>query len=377
MYAGAPLAFGALRRRLPYRERSYRLPLGGVLSPLAFIVASLIIYWSGWQTLEKLGEAIVLGYLLLGGYALYASKKGLPNAPRHQLESAQWLPVYLLGIGVISWAGHLRRRAGQPADVDRHRRRGRCSPWRSTTGRSARPCRPTRSSRTSRTSRSSTRAVTAPHLPAPRRPRSGRFQDGAASTLSRLRLSPSLKRVDSFLQGERGSGSGCLWQRRSLVYAGTSRVRTRMDEHHAGGVLRPRGDDSARGAGVGALGQRQRRACFSLRTMRSPWWCVQDARDGCPARACGPSRSGPSSWRRSRRPPPCAPSRTWRGLRPEILDRDGVMVGHDLLRRTRGRHPAAAGRSSRRSSPATSSPRGSPSRRPAPSSAGGGPSSRP
>lgn len=105
MYAGAPLAFGALRRRLPNRERSYRLPFGGVLSPLAFIVASLIIYWSGWQTLEKLGEAIVLGYILLGGYALYASKKGLPNAPRISWKSAQWLPVYLLGIGVISWQG--------------------------------------------------------------------------------------------------------------------------------------------------------------------------------------------------------------------------------------------------------------------------------
>jgi amino acid transporter len=105
MYAGAPLAFGAMRRRLPNRERSYRLPLGGVLSPLAFIVASLIIYWSGWQTLEKLGEAIVMGYLLLGGYALYASKKGLPNAPRISWKSAQWLPVYLLGIGVISWQG--------------------------------------------------------------------------------------------------------------------------------------------------------------------------------------------------------------------------------------------------------------------------------
>lgn len=105
MYAGAPLAFGALRRRLPARERSYRLPLGGVISPLAFVVASLIIYWAGWHTLSRLGIAIVLGYVLLGSYAAYAIRKGLPNAPRLDWRAAQWLPVYLIGLGLISWQG--------------------------------------------------------------------------------------------------------------------------------------------------------------------------------------------------------------------------------------------------------------------------------
>ncbi|MFJ9694382.1 APC family permease [Kitasatospora sp. NPDC101183] len=105
MYAGAPLAFGAMRRRLPDRERSYRLPLGGLVSPAAFVVASLIIYWSGWHTLSRLGIAIVLGYALLGGYAAYAIRKGLPNAPRLNWKAAQWLPVYLLGLGLVSWQG--------------------------------------------------------------------------------------------------------------------------------------------------------------------------------------------------------------------------------------------------------------------------------
>jgi amino acid transporter len=105
MYAGAPLAFGALRSRLPERERPYRLPAGGIISPLSFVIASLIIYWSGWDTLWRLGVAIVLGYVLLGSYALYANRKGLPNAPMLNWKSAQWLPVYLIGIGVISWQG--------------------------------------------------------------------------------------------------------------------------------------------------------------------------------------------------------------------------------------------------------------------------------
>ncbi|MFF2143304.1 APC family permease [Kitasatospora sp. NPDC058190] len=105
MYAGAPLAFGALRRRLPGMERSYYLPGGTVISPLAFVVASLIIYWSGWDTLWRLGLAIIIGYVLLGGYSAYAASKGAPNAPRMDFKAGQWLPVYLVGMGIISWQG--------------------------------------------------------------------------------------------------------------------------------------------------------------------------------------------------------------------------------------------------------------------------------
>ncbi|WP_030246403.1 APC family permease [Streptomyces sp. NRRL S-350] len=105
MYAGAPLAFGVLRKRLPGMERSYHLPGGSVISPLAFMVASLVIYWSGWDTLWRLGLAILIGYALLGGYSAYAASKGVPNAPRMDFKAGQWLPVYLVGIGLISWQG--------------------------------------------------------------------------------------------------------------------------------------------------------------------------------------------------------------------------------------------------------------------------------
>ncbi|MEU6329809.1 APC family permease [Streptomyces sp. NPDC047049] len=105
MYAGAPLAFGVFRNRLPYHERPYRLPGGGVISPVSFVVASLIIYWAGWDTLQRLGWAIIIGYVLLGSYAWYATKKRLPNAPRLDWKAAQWLPVYLIGMGLIAWQG--------------------------------------------------------------------------------------------------------------------------------------------------------------------------------------------------------------------------------------------------------------------------------
>lgn len=80
-------------------------PAGQVIAPVSFVIASLIIYWSGWDTLWRLGVAIILGYLLLGSYAVYAIRKGLPNAPELNWKAAQWLPVYLVGMGVISYLG--------------------------------------------------------------------------------------------------------------------------------------------------------------------------------------------------------------------------------------------------------------------------------
>ena len=66
MYAGAPLALGALRHQKPDAERPYRLPWAPVLAPASFVSASLIIYWSGWEVVWKLMVAVVLGYVLMG-----------------------------------------------------------------------------------------------------------------------------------------------------------------------------------------------------------------------------------------------------------------------------------------------------------------------
>ncbi|MBF9070913.1 APC family permease [Streptacidiphilus fuscans] len=118
MYAGAPLAYGALRKQLPNRERPYRLPFGQVISPLSFVIASLIIYWSGWSTLWRLGIAIVIGYVLMGAYAWYASAKDFDYAPKMDWKSAQWLPVYLIGIGIVSWQGQFGGTGNIPLWVD-------------------------------------------------------------------------------------------------------------------------------------------------------------------------------------------------------------------------------------------------------------------
>ncbi|MFE4872010.1 APC family permease [Streptomyces sp. NPDC056682] len=98
MYAGAPLSFGVFRNRLPDTERPYRLPGGSWMSPLAFVVANLLILWSGWTTDWKLGVAILIGYVILIANRVF---KMNPITPQLDLRAAQWLPVYLIGMGFI------------------------------------------------------------------------------------------------------------------------------------------------------------------------------------------------------------------------------------------------------------------------------------
>jgi amino acid transporter len=98
MYAGAPLALGVLRSRMPEAERPYRLPAARLISPLAFVVANLLILWSGWTTDWKLGVAILIGYVIL---AANRALKLNPIVPEFEPRSAIWLPVYLVGLGLI------------------------------------------------------------------------------------------------------------------------------------------------------------------------------------------------------------------------------------------------------------------------------------
>jgi amino acid transporter len=98
MYAGAPLALGTFRSRLPHADRPYRAPAATVLAPLAFAVANLLILWSGWTTDYKLGIAILIGYAILAANRIF---KLNPTTPVLDLRAASWLPAYLIGMGLI------------------------------------------------------------------------------------------------------------------------------------------------------------------------------------------------------------------------------------------------------------------------------------
>lgn len=105
MYAGAPLALGALRLQKPDAQRPYRLPWAGVLAPLSFISASFIIYWSGWGVVWKLMVAVVLGYVLM---AISRITNANPVRSPMDWNSAIWLWPYLGMMTLISYLGQFQ-----------------------------------------------------------------------------------------------------------------------------------------------------------------------------------------------------------------------------------------------------------------------------
>ena len=100
MYAGAPLSITAFRAQVPEAPRPYRMPVIAFFGPLAFIAANYIIYWSGFETIWKLGIALALGYILIGIWMAFDKQR-----PPLEWKSAVWLPVWLAGVGVLSWQG--------------------------------------------------------------------------------------------------------------------------------------------------------------------------------------------------------------------------------------------------------------------------------
>ena len=97
-YAVGPIALISLRKKLPDRNRPFRLPCATVMSLFAFYVCNLIIYWTGWSTIWRMLLVIGLGYVYL------ALNKRFKLSGLNTLN-ALWLFPYLGGIGIISYFG--------------------------------------------------------------------------------------------------------------------------------------------------------------------------------------------------------------------------------------------------------------------------------
>jgi amino acid transporter len=99
-YATAPLAFGALRRQDPNRERPYRLAAGGLAAPVAFIIANEVILFSGWAVVYKLVLAIIIGFGLMAANYYTSDPEDRPHTDWHH---ATWIGPYIIGLAVVSY----------------------------------------------------------------------------------------------------------------------------------------------------------------------------------------------------------------------------------------------------------------------------------
>lgn len=102
-YAIAPVSVAALRRSAPGLERPFRVKGFAVLGPVSFIIAALIVYWSGWNTVSWL-----LGLQILMFFIYLLCKRLVPTdhlSIAQQVRSSAWLIGFYAATILLSWLG--------------------------------------------------------------------------------------------------------------------------------------------------------------------------------------------------------------------------------------------------------------------------------
>lgn len=102
-YMVGPITAAAFRTRLPQIKRPFRLGGMQIIAPLAFISASLIIYWSGWSV-DSLIIFMTLGSLILY-FAFAEGNTKFASNMKQDFKAAIWLIVYYIFILIMSRLG--------------------------------------------------------------------------------------------------------------------------------------------------------------------------------------------------------------------------------------------------------------------------------
>ncbi|MEX3008719.1 APC family permease [Hoeflea sp. TYP-13] len=98
--AVGPIALMALRRIAPHYKRSFRVPAAPVVAGFSFVCITLIVYWSGWETIR------VLALLLALGVVMFFIRYRRIARDELDLYQAAWLVPFIGGIVLISWLGN-------------------------------------------------------------------------------------------------------------------------------------------------------------------------------------------------------------------------------------------------------------------------------
>jgi amino acid transporter len=100
-YLVVPISVIVLRRTAPNLHRPLRVPGLPLLAPMAFVLATLMLFWARWP---HTGQIMLLLILPLPVYLYYQAKGNWRDFGR-QLRASWWLFAYLIVITVLSWAG--------------------------------------------------------------------------------------------------------------------------------------------------------------------------------------------------------------------------------------------------------------------------------
>ncbi|WP_016774243.1 APC family permease [Pseudomonas sp. R62] len=102
-YAVAPVSVAALRRNAPDMPRPFRVKSMGLLGPVSFIIAALIVYWSGWNTVSWLLGLQILMFVIYLFCGRFVPTAHLSLA--RQVRSSAWLIAFYAVTIVLSKLG--------------------------------------------------------------------------------------------------------------------------------------------------------------------------------------------------------------------------------------------------------------------------------
>ncbi|PWI57036.1 APC family permease [Sulfoacidibacillus thermotolerans] len=103
-YIIGPVSLAVLRKTASEAHRPYHLSGASLIAPIAFVIGSLIIYWTGWATDSKLLIALLIGVVIYAFFALI-----MPNEIRRpdaqSIKSGIWLILFLLAMLGLTYIG--------------------------------------------------------------------------------------------------------------------------------------------------------------------------------------------------------------------------------------------------------------------------------
>ncbi len=101
-YLTGPICCLCLRYQLPNHKRVFKLPYVKLWSFLGFYVCTLIVYWTGWEVVSKLGLVLFVSFLLFLVYRLFSDR---PRGVNMNWRAATWMWPYLVGLNTVSYFG--------------------------------------------------------------------------------------------------------------------------------------------------------------------------------------------------------------------------------------------------------------------------------
>ncbi|WP_082683570.1 APC family permease [Fictibacillus sp. FJAT-27399] len=99
-----PVSLMSLRHRAPELKRPFLLKAANIVTPLAFVGATLVIYWSKWKVVSFIIPIIILSLILYFIFA-YREASYSKEKVRLHLKSGWWLIIYYLFLLAMSYVG--------------------------------------------------------------------------------------------------------------------------------------------------------------------------------------------------------------------------------------------------------------------------------